>query len=369
MNQEQRFARNGAEREAWERRRRAKELFDEFKDRGLNDVQVRGFDRNIPLNDLHFPNMKRTVDLVFQNVTLDEMRRHPLSSAWIREAMTYVNPLRRIYHGILPSPLDSYTSPADLTKIGSGDGVYRERDPLAEYNEVNDLRRIPTSMNIYDTFLRMRYVQLVAASCFSQEVTDNIRLILTRFHERTGNIDIHPYKSCVEMAVRALLLLANHRFDRALQLLAQSRPGLERLQPSRNGFENKEEIRMPLWDRNSAYTAHPLCVQATGLFSLLRDTEMDAVYGISVPYFERPLGLADSDEQQQVINDSAAREGLDDLVEKYRTMMLHDGKQKEKFKKNFQSALSRSSDIIEASRGLNEMQAFRTRQLLGRKRR
>jgi hypothetical protein len=91
------------------------------------------------------------------------------------------------------------------------------------------------------------------------------------------------------------------------------------------------------------------------------------VYGISVPYFERPLGLADSDEQQQVINDSAAREGLDDLVEKYRTMMLHDGKQKEKFKKNFQSALLRSSDIIEASRGLNEMQALRTRQLSKRK--
>ena len=126
---------------------------------------------------------------------------------------------------------------------------------------------------------------------------------------------------------------------------------------------------MPLWDRDSVYIAHPLCVQGTSLFSLLHNTEMDAVYGISVPYFERPLGLADSDEEQQDINDSAAREGLDDLVERYRTMMLHDGEQKEKFKEDFQKALNRPSGINEESRGRNVMEALLTRQLSKRKRR
>lgn len=371
MNEKQRLAREEAKEETWTRRRRAKELFDEFDKKGLDEVQVRGFDENIALNDTHeFKIIKDAVSLVFLEIYTPPSGASRsgmlLPLTWLKQAKKYVHLLKVHNRDLTPYPsflmthIMRFEYPENLTVIGRGDGVERERNC-----STNRFSRDFRSANIYDTFLRMRYIQLAFASCFTHEVTESIRSILTRFHGRTN--DVHPFDSCVEIAVRSLVLIANHRFDRALELQEQSAPGLKNLQSGRrnNPQGNKEKInRLP--------GEHPLCVHASNIFSLLSDTEMDYVYGISVPYFEQTLDLADSTEEQQIINDFSVRWGLDAVVEKYRILMEEGGENRNKmiFKANFQRVLSPPSsiDIInEVRRGGNIVKELEYRRGGGQK--
>ena len=254
----------------FDNRKRVKELYEEYNPDCLNRVQVKGFmtDAN-ELNKDEANDFQKFVDIgiaAFQ---------HPTQASRFSMKVRFGF---EFFFSRIPKSING--------EIGSEKHVWFIREAMKIFPNLGEINEeVYLHEELSNAWLKRRYFQLSIAKIFNEENTEFFKKVLDRFRNRGAEEMVHVVTSILETFVRALVLTANHRFERVRHLISQSTAALEFIY-------KKDQFAVPQGPDNNHFTknitvpqgpdnTHQFHRQDNDFFSLEKDSDMDIIFGIN----------------------------------------------------------------------------------------